>query len=144
MPELIDPYSVPRVGVGVIVMRDGKFLLGKRRNAYGDGEWALIGGKLDHGESIENCARREIREESGMEIQNVRFGSLMNSIKYPPKHFLAIGMLADWKSGEPQIFPEEKISEWGWFGFDKLPQPMFYDSLVVIEGHLAGKFFTDL
>ncbi len=144
MSELIDPYSVPRVGVGVMVLRDGKLLLGQRRNTHGDGEWALIGGKLDHGESIEECCRREIREESGMEIQNVRFGSLMNSIKYPPKHFLAIGMVADWKSGEPQIFPEEKISEWGWFEFDKLPQPMFLDSLGVINGYRAGVIFKDL
>ncbi|MFA5946661.1 MAG: NUDIX domain-containing protein [Patescibacteria group bacterium] len=144
MSDLIEPYSVPRVGVGVIVLRDGKFLLGKRRNAHGEGEWALIGGKLDHGESIEDCARREIHEESGMEIANIRFTTLFNSVRYPPKHFLAIGVVADWVSGEAQVYPAEKISEWGWFDFDQLPAPMFLDSLTLIQNYRSGKLFSDL
>lgn len=144
MTDYIDPYSVPRVGVGVIVLRDGKLLLGKRRNSHGEGEWALIGGKLDHAESVETCVRREIKEESGMEVANIKFVALFNSFRYPPKHFLAIGVTADWVSGEPQAYPEEKIAEWGWFSFDQLPNPMFADSLTLIKNYQSGKLFTDL
>ena len=127
-----------------MLMKDGKLLLGKRRNSHGDGEWALIGGKLEHGESVTDCAHREIMEESGLEIKNVRFANVINSTKYLPKHFVAIGMIADWKSGEPQIFPEERISEWGWFDLDALPDPMFFDSLQVITAYRNGKSFVDL
>ena len=127
-----------------MLMKDGKLLLGKRRNSHGDGEWALIGGKLEHGESVTDCAHREIMEESGLEIKNVRFANVINSTKYLPKHFVAIGMIADWKSGEPQIFPEERISEWGWFDPANLPEPMFFDSLQVITAYRNGKSFVDL
>ncbi len=144
MSDSIDPYSIPRVGVGVIVLRDGKLLLGKRRNAHGEGEWALIGGKLDYQEALEACAKREIKEESGMEVENLRFVTLFNSFRYPPKHFLAIGMVAAWVSGEPQVYPDEKISEWGWFAFDGLPEPMFIDSLRLIENYNTGTIFSDL
>jgi 8-oxo-dGTP diphosphatase len=140
----MDEYSLPRAGVGVIVLRGGKVLLGKRRGSHGEGEWALIGGKLDYQESIEDCVRREIREESGLEVENIRFNALFNTINYPPKHFIAIGMIADWKEGEAQTFPEEKISEWGWFSFDELPQPMFADSVPLIKAYQGGVNFLDI
>lgn len=137
-------YVHPRVGVGVMLAKDGKILLGKRRNSHGEGEWALIGGKLEHGEAIAACAHREIMEEAGLEVQNVKFSCVINSTRHLPKHFVAIGLTADWLSGEPQVFPEERISEWGWFSLNDLPQPMFFDSAQVIRAHLAGTPFTDL
>ena len=57
----------PRVGIGVIVMRNGLVLLGERIGAHGAGTWALPGGHLEFGESVEQCARREVWEETGLE-----------------------------------------------------------------------------
>src|SRR5258707_8500479 len=54
--------ATPQVGVGVVVVRDGKVLLGLRRGSHGSGAWALPGGHLEWGESVESCARREVTE----------------------------------------------------------------------------------
>ena len=62
----------PLVGVAVIVIRDGRVLLGRRKGAHGDGTWALPGGHLEYFEAIEDCARREVFEETGLSIGSVR------------------------------------------------------------------------
>jgi 8-oxo-dGTP diphosphatase len=61
----------PRVGVGVIVLRNGLVLLGRRIGSHGAGSWALPGGHLEFGESVEQCAAREVLEETGLDIQVV-------------------------------------------------------------------------
>ena len=68
----------PRVGIGVMVFRDGKVLIGKRKSKLGEGEWSFPGGHLESGESFVECAVRETREESGIEIANIRFVLLRN------------------------------------------------------------------
>jgi len=62
----------PAVGVAVIVMKNGKLLLGKRLNSQGSGTWAFPGGHLELKESIENCAKREVFEETGLFIKNLQ------------------------------------------------------------------------
>jgi 8-oxo-dGTP diphosphatase len=61
-----------RVGVGVIIERDGKILLGLRKSEHGEGRWGFVGGHLEHGESPEDCVRREAREEIGAELENLK------------------------------------------------------------------------
>lgn len=61
----------PKVGIGVIVRKEGKVLLGKRKNSHGAGSWAFPGGHLEYGESWEECARREVKEETGIAIKNM-------------------------------------------------------------------------
>lgn len=61
----------PKVGIGVMIFRDGEILLGKRKGSHGDGEYAFPGGHLEYMESFSDCARREVREECGIEIANI-------------------------------------------------------------------------
>lgn len=61
-----------------ILVRDGKVLLGKRAGGYGAGQWALIGGKPDDGESSEDAIRREVREEVGIEFDPVLFSDTVD------------------------------------------------------------------
>ena len=71
---MVAALHVPRtrVGVGVIVVRGGLVLLGQRLGSHGAGTWALPGGNLEFGESVEACARRELLEETGLHLTSVR------------------------------------------------------------------------
>lgn len=115
----------PKVGVGIMILKDGKVLLGKRKGSHGEGEYSFPGGHLEYMESFEDCARREIKEECGIEIKNIRFQFLANVIKYAPKHYAHVGLLADWQAGEPKVLEPEKCESWGWYSLEALPEPMF-------------------
>lgn len=116
-----------RVGVGVFVFKDGKFLLQKRQGSHGEGTWSLPGGHLEYGESFEDTARREVVEEAGIEIINVRFGAVTNDLFIDEnKHYVTIWMLSDWKSGEVKNMEPEKCTAQEWHTFDDLPIPLFH------------------
>lgn len=132
----------PKTGIAVMVMKDGKVLLGKRKGAHGEGTYAFPGGKLELGESFEECAKRETREEAGIEIENIRFLRLLN-FKYYDKHFVDIGLLVDWKSGEPQICEPEKCDGWAWYDIDTIPEPLFEGCQSAIEAYKTGKNYFD-
>lgn len=133
----------PKVGVGVFIIKDGKVLLGKRKDAHGEGEFAPPGGHMEYMESFETVARREVKEETGIEIDNIRLLSLSNLKTYAPKHYVNIGFIADWKSGEPQIMEPEKCDSWGWYDMDNLPAPLFSTVPIYVEAFKTGKNFWD-
>ena len=118
----------PKVGIGVIVIKDRKVLLGKRKNAHGEGSWSFPGGHLEFNESWEECAERETLEETGLKISNVRFVTATNDIfQFEKKHYITLFMIADYKSGELQILEPDKCEKWEWFEWDErtLPDPLF-------------------
>ena len=120
MPEF------PRVGVGVILIKGNKVLLGKRRNAHGDGTWSFGGGHLELNEELAECAKREVKEEAGLEIKNIRFGAITNDIfEKERKHYITIFMIADYVKGEPKTMEPDKLERWAWFEWSNLPKPLF-------------------
>ncbi len=147
MPGIVqDQKSMrPKVGIGVLVMKDGKFLLGKRKHSdgLGDAEYAGTGGHMEHMESFEDCAKRETFEETGVKIKNIRFLCLVNVKKYAPKHYVDIGLVADWESGEPTITEPDKIESWGWYDLNDLPQPMFAMIPKYFESYKTGIKYWD-
>jgi 8-oxo-dGTP diphosphatase len=116
----------PKVGVGVMVFKEGKILLGKRKSSHGAGEYSFPGGHLEHLESFEECVIRETLEEVNIEIQNIQFQFLSNVTCYAPKHYVHIGLTAEWKSGVPQNMEPEKCEGWDWYDLDNLPSPVFH------------------
>src|SRR5215831_6036473 len=68
------------VGVAVLVRRGDDVLLTHRKGSHGAGTWAPPGGHLDIGESFEDCAIREVREETGVTITKPRFLAVTNDI----------------------------------------------------------------
>jgi 8-oxo-dGTP diphosphatase len=133
----------PKVGIGVMVIKDGKVLLGKRKGTHGQGEYAWPGGHLEYMESFADCAKREVKEETGMEITNIRFLRVLNLKDYKPKHYVDIGLAADWASGEPQLCEPDRIESWDWYDIDKLPHPMFVGEITNIEAYKTGKNYFD-
>ena len=114
----------PKIGVGVCVIKDGKVLFGKRKNAHGEGSWCFPGGHLELNESIEDCARREVLEETGLSIKNLRFGPYTNDIfENENKHYVTLFVIADYDSGELKLMEPEKCEKWDWFKWEEAPKP---------------------
>lgn len=142
-PILSTHYTQPVVGIGVLILKQGKALLGKRRNVHGSGEYAFTGGKLDRGESLLQCAKRETWEESGVEIHNARLLCVTNVLNYLPRHFLDIGIVADWKQGDPEVKEPHKVESWGWYDIDNLPSPLFAMIPNYVEALKTGRIVFD-
>jgi len=122
--------SEPRVGIGILILKDKKTLLGLRKHSHGANTYQSPGGHLEYMESFEQCAKREVMEECGIEIENIRFLCVANVREFDPKHYVHIGLTADWKSGEVELREPEKNGPWGWYSIDNLPKPMnFFTSL---------------
>lgn len=134
----------PKVGIGVMILKDGKVLLAKRRGSHGAGEYAFPGGHLEYMESFENCARRETREECGIEIQDIRFQFLANVVTYAPKHYVHIGLVAEWKQGEPEVLEPEKADHWDWYALNALPEPLFALCQLACESYQTNKKYFDV
>lgn len=121
--------NIVRVGVGVFVVRDGKFLIGKRQGAHGSGTWALIGGHMEFGESVEDTASREVMEEVGVKVKNIRYVGTTNdneAFRNEGRHYINLYVIAELDGGEPPILAEpDKMTEIKWCDLDTLPQPLF-------------------
>lgn len=119
------PEQRPRVGVTVLVLKEGKVLLGRRIGSKpGTGMYQTPGGHLEHQESFDECIKRELREEVGIEIDQVAFLGVTNVRQFPPNHFVLVAFAAEWKSGEVQNREPDKCEEWGWYDRQHLPLPM--------------------
>jgi 8-oxo-dGTP diphosphatase len=128
MPNSNLEANYPRVGVGVIITRGDTVLLGKRINAHGDGTWSFPGGHLEFKESIEDCAKREVSEETGLEISVLRYEPYTNDIFVDEnKHYITLFVVAQSESGDPQILEPSKCAEWRWVKWEALEdfQPLF-------------------
>lgn len=127
----------PKIGIGVIVIKDGKVLLGKRKDAHGEGSWGFPGGHLEFNEEVEECAIREVKEETGISIKNIRKGTFTNDIfKKEGKHYVTLLVISDFASGKVRVMEPEKCENWEWFEWDSLPQPLF----IPIQSLLKQKF----
>jgi 8-oxo-dGTP diphosphatase len=134
----------PKVGVGVMIVKNGSVLLGKRKGSHGEGEYAFPGGHLEYMESFEHCAHRETLEECGIEIEHIRFQFLANVKTYVPHHYVHIGLLVDWKSGTPEVLEPEASGSWEWYDLDHLPQPLFEMCRLAVDSYQTGRNYYDV
>ena len=131
----------PIVGVGVMIMKDGKVLLGRRKSSHGTGEYAFPSVAVNNLESFEDCAVRAAKQECELEIQNPQFQYLANIVHYAPVHYVFVGMTAEWKSGEPHTLPKGSCVGWEWFDLDKLPRLVFKNVELAIESQKSGESY---
>ena len=100
----------------VLVRRGAEFLLG-RKNSWPEGRYSLVAGFLDAGESLEECAAREVREETGLEITNLRY---VGSQCWPFPSQVMAGFVADYAGGELSVADDE-LEDARWFTADSPP-----------------------
>ncbi|HAA02178.1 MAG TPA: DNA mismatch repair protein MutT [Syntrophobacteraceae bacterium] len=116
----------PAVGVGVVVINEGRILLGRRKSSHGSGSWSCPGGHLEFSETIEDCAKREVYEETSILIGNIRYGPFTNDVFVSEgKHYVTLFVFADYAAGMVQVREPEKDECWSWHSWDNLPQPLF-------------------
>lgn len=130
----------PKVGVGIVVERpDGRILLGCRVKPTEPTTWCLPGGHLEPAETIEEAARRECREESGLAdttdaavfVAVVDTGSTGGGVVFGV-HARSCGVLTE--PGEPHIFPE-----WVWADPADLPHPLFPASDALLRAWIGAE-----
>ena len=138
MPEM------PMVGVGIIITRGERTLLLHRHHAHGAGTWSPPGGHLEFGETPEECAQRETKEETGLDLADVRFKCLTNDIfTAEGKHYITIWMEGKCETGEAVVNAPEEASEIGWFRWDELPAQLFLPLRNLLAGETYPRSATD-
>ena len=122
--------SRPGVGVGVCVLNpsshQGCVLLGRRRGRVGTGCFALPGGHLERFESWEDCAAREVLEETGLNVKNLRVGTVLNAVDRDNDYHYVVPIVVCETDGEPTNVEPDKCDGWDWYEWDReLPEPLF-------------------
>ncbi|GGV74396.1 hypothetical protein GCM10015535_03130 [Streptomyces gelaticus] len=125
------PQAQAALGVGVIVQNDrGHVLLGRHHG----GTWELPGGKVDpNHESIAEAAVRELREETGLEVDaaDVRVFAMLHDVVGGINR-VSMGAAVSVRSASPRVTEPHLISTWQWTGLDALPEPLFGPSAQVL------------
>ncbi len=113
----------PFVGVGAVVFRDDRVLLVKRARPPRQGQWSLPGGVQRLGETVYEAARREVREETGLEVEIVDVVAVVDSIQRDEDrrvryHYTLVDVLAEWRDGEARA--GDDAAAVAWTGLDEL------------------------
>lgn len=109
--------SQPVVGVGAIIIENGKILLEKRKNEPGRGKWTIPGGIVELGESLEQTVQREVREETGLEVEKPELIDVVNQVisdengkvKY---HFVIVDYFVKLKGGSLSASSDAEELRW--------------------------------
>lgn len=131
--------NIPRVGVGTLIYNlRNQILLGERIASHGKNNFGPPGGHLEFGESFEECAIREAKEETGLDIISPVFIGLTNDIfAEDDKHYISIFMKASYSETQQIINLEpQKIISWNWYSFDYLPSNLFLPLKQLIENKI--------
>ncbi|XP_051122406.1 nudix hydrolase 1-like [Andrographis paniculata] len=117
----------PKVAVVVFLLKGSKVLLGRRRSPVGRDTFALPGGHLEFGESFEECASREVKEETGLDITEIEQLSVTNTVVNAGLHIVAVLMRASVADSAqvPQNPEPDKCEGWDWYDWMNLPRPLF-------------------
>lgn len=129
-------FRQPRLTVDVIIAVGGKIVLIKRKNPPPG--WAIPGGFVDYGETLEQAVVREAKEETSLDLVDLRqFHTYSDPARDPRHHTVTLVFLAQGR-GEPRA--ADDALEIGLFSRDNLPEPLAFDHRQILEDYFrAGR-----
>jgi 8-oxo-dGTP diphosphatase len=115
--------DLPRVAVGAVVLKDNRVLLVRRAKPPAQGLWAIPGGSVELGETLQQAAEREILEETGITIQAKKPVYTFDLIEKDENnrirfHYVIVDLMADYISGKP--LPVDDADEVRWVSSEEL------------------------
>jgi 8-oxo-dGTP diphosphatase len=143
--------DTPKVGVAVIVKKDGKFLLGLRTGSHGSGTWSCPGGHVDVGEEATTTCSREIKEELGVDIDPKLFLPIdfHEYINYEEGlHYITLNFLIDLDRPTlndivPYNAEPAKCEKIEWFDARTIPAPEDFFNYKTYEKLMSMKCFQE-
>ncbi len=135
-------HGRPVIGVGVLVWQGQQLLLGQRISENRANCWQFPGGHLETGETVIECAQREVQEETGLEItapRHLGFTDLL--FEQAGRQYITLLVSADYHSGEAKALEPDKCAGWQWFDYRQLPAPLFLPIKRFMAQHVASPGF---
>ena len=124
--------AYPKVSLAILALvKRGDQILLARNPEFIEPFYSTLAGFVDPGETLEQCVIREVLEETGIQVANVRY---FGSQPWPLSYSLMIGFTCEWQEGEIQVNPSE-IAEAAWFNASSLPHlpPIYSLSRIMID-----------
>jgi len=138
-----DNNDIVKVGIGIIIEKNGQILIGKRLGKHAP-YYSIPGGHLEPGETFEEGAIREIKEETDLDIINPKVIAITNNLdtyKEESKHYVSVILLAKNFNGQLKVMEPDKNESWQWVDPHDLPEPHFDGSRYGVKCYLHNKFY---
>ena len=134
--------KLPMVGIGVVVWRERQVLLIRRGKPPRIGQWSLPGGLQELGETVYEGGRREVREETGTEVEITGVLDVIDSIQRDSEgrvryHYTLVDLGAEWIAGEPVAGDDAAAAAWA--DADDLARYQLWDETVRLIDLSAAK-----
>lgn len=138
-------YKQPKIGTAIVILNSkGQILMGRR--LYEPLGYSLPGGHLEFGETLNECGIREVREEVGVEIENVEIKTIGENL-FPDKkyHSISIFIFSTIKINQTIKNPEPtNCAGWSWFDLSKIPknlsfnyEPIFKNNASIVREYIT-------
>lgn len=137
-PDNMKERQWVKLVVYIFLERDGKILLGKRKNAFGEGHYSTPAGHIEEGETVFECAKRELLEETGIDVDEFDFKCVRLLKPYEingvtADQYVAFCVMAKNWAKEPKNMEPDKNEGWEWYPLNRLPEPIFPPIKMLIE-----------